>query len=70
MMKVGEVYKFKKRGTMYLILGVVSMKNPETREWVDAVLYSSLSDENLGKRFVRELSDFKDKFEFVKGEND
>lgn len=55
---------------MYLILGVVSMKNPETREWVDAVLYSSLNDDSLGKRFVRELSDFKDKFEFVKGEND
>lgn len=37
------------------------MKDPTTREWVDAVIY----DDEASNRYVRELNDFIDKFQIV-----
>ena len=48
-------YKEKK----YTLLGVGKMKHPETREWVDAVMYMS---SRTGDCYSREKQDFEEKF--------
>lgn len=47
-------YKYK--NDEYIVLNnEIKFKHPQTREWVDAVLYKSLS---TGEEYVRELEEF------------
>lgn len=68
-MGVGDVVEHKDKesksgyphnGT-YLIIDYCRMKNSVSREWEDAVIYENPE----GKRYVRELNDFIDKFQKV-----
>lgn len=45
----------------YLFSNICRMKNPTTREWVDAAQYKEVDKAN-GDIYVRELSDFKRHF--------
>lgn len=47
---------------IYRIMEFCRMKNPTTREWVDAVIYRNI---RTYENFVREKSDFEDKFKLV-----
>lgn len=47
---------------IYCYLGEVEVKDPETRKWYKAVEYMSLE---TNKRYIREYSDFMNKFEFL-----
>ena len=47
---------------IYRIMEFCRMKNPTTREWVDGVIYANNETYEL---FVREKSDFEDKFKLV-----
>lgn len=47
---------------IYRIMEFCRMKNPTTREWVDGVIYAN---NETGKLFVREKTDFEDKFKLV-----
>lgn len=59
-------FKFKKTGNKYKVLGdEAKMKNPETRKWVECVIYQS---EDTGDIYVREKSDFRKKFEICEEE--
>lgn len=55
---------FRYKGNKYQLVGVGKMKHPETREWVDAVMYksSSLKNEERDKLYTREIEDFRSKF--------
>jgi hypothetical protein len=56
-----KTYKFKKSGNLYKVLeDKAEMKDPETRKWVECIIYKS---EDTGKIYVREKSDFRKKFE-------
>lgn len=46
----------------YRLLSEARMKNPETREWMDCIVYSEIVSKCL---YVREKSDFFDKFKEV-----
>ena len=47
---------------IYRILDFCRMKNPTTREWIDAVIYHNI---RTYEKYVREKSDFEDKFKLV-----
>lgn len=68
-MKIGDIVEHESKvsksgyphnGT-YLIIDYCRMKNSISREWEDAVIYENPE----GKRYVRELNDFIDKFQKV-----
>lgn len=61
-MKPGEIYKFKKKGTLYEIVEVAKMKNQTTRNWDDCVIYKPTVNPG-GDIYVRELTEFKERFE-------
>ena len=49
-----EIYEYK--GNRYCVENATAFKHPETREWIDALIYYSLKD---GRRWVREINEFK-----------
>jgi len=61
-------YEYKNKN--YVHLGIAKMKHPETREWIDCVLYRKagefpLTEESMRSEevmFVREKEDFDKKF--------
>jgi hypothetical protein len=53
------MYKYK--GNEYEVFKQVKMKNPETREWDDAIIYM----DRKGDLYVRERNDFLNKFKEV-----
>lgn len=46
----------------YIVIHNARMKNPETRKWLDCVIYSDIANGNV---YVREKKDFIDKFKEV-----
>ena len=68
-MKIGDIVehinKKNKSGCLddkkYVVYGKCRMKNPTTREWVDAIQYKE-ADNISGDIYVRELEDFKSRF--------
>lgn len=68
-MRVGDIVEYinktdkegKPRDKKYLYEGVCRMKDPTTRKWVDAAIYSCVENGKVNQ-FVRELSDFKKHF--------
>lgn len=69
-MKIGDTVEHKSKVStsgyphdkIYFIMDIgCRMKDPTTREWVDAVIY----DDEASNRYVRELNDFIDKFQIV-----
>ena len=68
-MKIGDIVEHKSKvsksgyphNVTYLIIDYCRMKNSISREWEDAVIYENPE----GKRYVRELNDFIDKFKKV-----
>lgn len=66
-MEVGNVVEHKNKESdsgyshdgIYIIVDFCRMKNPTTREWVDGVIYSNIKNCDF---FVREKTDFEDKF--------
>lgn len=44
---------------IYEIMGFCRMKDPTTREWVDGIIYRNIETFEV---FVREKTDFEDKF--------
>lgn len=68
-MGVGDVVEHKDKESksgyshdgIYVISNFCRMKNSISREWEDAVIYENPE----GKRYVRELNDFIDKFQKV-----
>ena len=62
---MSNIYKFKETGNLYEVISFsAKMKNPITREWLDAVIYQSYNNEN--ETWVREKSEFLERFENVK----
>ena len=60
------IYEHLKTGNLYLVLGETEFKDPSTRTWVNAVLYKPLYGD-MSKTYVRELTDFSEKFKVVQG---
>lgn len=67
-----SIVRFKRTGNLYKILSTnCKFKNPETREWISAVIYQSYKILKDGEYFddpeqniwVREFQDFNNKFE-------
>lgn len=66
-MEVGNVVEHKDKEStsgyshdgIYRIIDFCRMKNPTTREWVDAVIYRNVRTYEM---YVREKNDFEDKF--------
>ena len=58
-----RIYVYPKTKNQYYAKGIVKMKDIDSGEWVDAVLYVSL---NNGKFYVREKRQFLDKFVTLK----
>lgn len=65
---VGKVFEHKDKSVgesgyshdgIYRVVNKARMKNPETREWMDCVIYSDIDN---GSIYVREMNDFFDKF--------
>lgn len=67
-MRPGEIYKFKKKGTLYKIVDVAKMKNPATRNWDDCVIYEPTINPD-GALYVRERVEFEERFEKFKTED-
>lgn len=61
-MKPGEIYKFKKKGTLYKVVDVAKMKNPTTRNWDECVIYEPTVNPD-GALYVRERNEFNERFE-------
>jgi hypothetical protein len=67
-----EIFKYIKTGNLYTIINEVEMKNPITREWEKAYLYTPIQktldfDEiEKTKLYVRSKSDFEKRFKVVK----
>jgi hypothetical protein len=61
---VGGHYKNIKNGEIYVVIGRPQMKNPQTRDWEDAVSYMKWPIEDIGRNpvYVREERDFRSKF--------
>ena len=58
---MGEFYTYK--GNIYFLRSEGKMKNPETREWEDAFIYSPVSDfKIMSVDYIREKNDFLKKF--------
>lgn len=57
---IGKHFEYKKG--LYLVIDVCSFKNPETRKWVEAVMYCRKG----GQLWVRERQEFLTRFEEVK----
>ena len=56
-----KVYTYKDR--IYVVMDNCSMKDPVSREWLDAVIYSPLIDGIIQDiKYVREKTDFIKKF--------
>lgn len=55
---MGVLYSYK--GNKYIILGETMMKDPSTREWVEAFTYFATG--HSGKTYTREKRDFLEKF--------
>lgn len=66
-MEVGNIVEHKNKESnsgyshdgLYRIMDFCRMKNPTTREWVDAVIYRNIK---TYETFARERIDFEDKF--------
>lgn len=70
-MEIGQVveHRINKKPTdngLYRIVDFCKMKNPTTREWVDGVIYRNIRTYEI---YVREKSDFEDKFKVLKNES-
>lgn len=50
------------KGNLYLVLGIVSIKHPDSGEWIEAYLYTDFS----GSQYARYTKDFEEKFKVVK----
>lgn len=66
-----SIVRFKKTGNLYKILSSrCEMKNPVTREWMQAVIYETYKDaqgREVGEKnvYVREKQEFMERFELV-----
>ena len=69
-----SIARFKKTGNLYKVLSSdCKMKHPETREWIEAVIYQGYKvlvgdeyqDDLEKKVWVRELKEFNERFEIV-----
>lgn len=54
-----DIYVYPKTKNKYLAKGIVKMKDTLSNEWIDAVLYISLKNEQY---YVRDKRQFLDKF--------
>lgn len=52
------------KSNIYRIVRETRFKHPQTREWLDAVVYTCADKEN-GEWFVREKTEFFDRFKEV-----
>lgn len=61
---VGRRYIHTRTGNTYMAVGFCNMKNPETGEWQDAIIYMADPAPMVGKRdiYVREKKSFTEKF--------
>ena len=58
-----QIYVYPKTKNQYLVKGIVKMKDIDSGEWTDAVLYVSMKN---GHHYVREKRQFLDKFVTLK----
>lgn len=58
-----NIYVYPKTKNKYLVKGIVKMKDTLSNEWIDAVLYISLKNEQY---YVRDKRQFLDKFVTLK----
>lgn len=71
-MEIGKIVKHKHKESTsgyphdkkYIIYGKCRMKNPTTREWVDAIQYVE-ADNIKSQIYVREKQDFENEFKVV-----
>jgi len=62
---IGKEFIFNKTQKKYKILAESKMKNPQTREWQDCVIYQQSNGEVEPMTFVREKQEFLEKFSEV-----
>lgn len=58
-----RIYVYPKTKNQYYVKGIVKMKDTDSGEWIDAVLYISLKN---GHHYVRDKRQFLDKFVTLK----
>lgn len=58
-----QIYVYPKTKNQYLVKGIVKMKDINSGEWTDAVLYVSIKNDH---HYVREKRQFLDKFVTLK----
>lgn len=56
---IARSYVYPKTGTTYYVEGKIKLKNPSTRKWHEAVLYT---DRVKKESYAREYGDFYEKF--------
>lgn len=63
-MTLGEKYTHIETKNVYRLVGFAKMKNTQTRQWEEAVIYMADPPEPLGNReiYVREKKDFAERF--------
>ena len=54
-----QIYIYPKTKNQYLVKGIVKMKDIDSGEWIDAILYVSMKN---GHHYVREKRQFLNKF--------
>ena len=57
-----RTFQHKKSGDLYSLLGLIKHKHPETREWLNHVLYAC----QAGNLYSRTVEDFLEHFEEVR----
>jgi len=63
-----KLVRHKRTDTVYVVRKELQMKHPTTRDWVDAVEYSDYYRSTC--IYVREKSDFDEKFEVIEFKED
>jgi len=64
---LNTLYSYK--GNTYVITGFTYFKHPDTREWVDCILYTKAGI-SMPNVYCRERKEFLDKFENLENHND
>jgi hypothetical protein len=58
------MYKHRKTGNQYIIVGIILAEHPDTKEWVKSVLYER---HGTSKQFVRSIPNFLVSFDHIEG---
>jgi len=63
MIKLNKKYKHKENQKIYIPIKWCKFKDPDTREWLECVMYVPEDNPDIDEPYVRTLDDFADRFE-------